>query len=79
MRHYVIYKIETTPARLSIDGKNHTHKYYFYPIPSNLKQFGFGSNWSYQNGRRGAVKFTDKREAQRIAKHYGAQIEEVRA
>ena len=37
MKKYVVYMIDTTPARLSVDGKKHTHKYYFYPAPKTLK------------------------------------------
>lgn len=77
MKKYIVYMIDTTPARVSIDGKKHTHKYYFYPIPDNLKSLGFKANWSYKDGKRGAVKFTSKAEAEAIAKAHGAQVEEV--
>lgn len=77
MTKYVVYKVEVTQAEHSVDGKRHKHKYYFYPIPINLKILGFKSYWSYKNGKRGAVKFTSKSEAQAIAKAHGAQVEEV--
>lgn len=74
---YVIYRKETTEARHAIDGKKHTHKYYLYPVPSVAAGLGIGSCWGYKNGKRGAVKFTSKAEAARIAKKHGATIEEV--
>ena len=77
MKTYIVSKIEITPAHLSVDGKKHKHKYYLYPIPDNLKSLGFASNWSYKDGKRGALRFTDKKLAQAIAKKNNAMIEEV--
>ena len=77
MKKYVVYMIDTTPARLSVDGKKHTHKYYFYSTPKTLKDFGFAACWSYEDGKRGAVKFTSKAQAERIANHHGGKVEEV--
>lgn len=79
MKHYIVYKIETTPAHLSIDGKAHKHKYYLYPIPDRLKTsgFNFSSCWSYEKGKRGALKFTSKAEASRIAKRFDALVEQI--
>lgn len=78
MAKYIIYKIEVTPAHLSIDRKKHTHKYYYYPVPANLKGLGFGSHWSYKDGKRGAVRFTNKAKAMTIAKANGAYVEECK-
>lgn len=75
---YIVFKTEITPAHLSIDGKRHKHKYYLYPVPSNLKDMGFRSHWSYKDGKRGAVKFTSKAEAKAVAKANGAQFEELK-
>ena len=77
MKKYIVYMIETTPARASIDGKDHTHKYYFYPMPDNLKKEGFSAYWSYKNGKRGALRFNSKAEAERVARHHNAKVEEV--
>lgn len=74
---YIVSKIEVTEARHAIDGKKHTHKYFLYPVPENLKEMGFVANWSYKNGRRGALKFSNKRQAQAIAKRFGATVEEI--
>ena len=76
---YIISKIEITPAHLSVDGKRHKHKYYLYPLPTRLKSLGFKNwfYWSYKDGKRGALRFTDKRTAQAIAKKNDAIIEEV--
>lgn len=76
---YVVSKVEITPANFSIDGKRHKHKYYLYPVNKRLSTLGFGdfTCWSYENGKRGALKFTNKREAQRIAKRHNATVEEV--
>ena len=77
MKKYVVYMIDTTPARVSIDGKKHTHKYYFYPIPDFLKRQGFSAYWSYEKGKRGALKFNSKAEAERVARQHSAKVEEV--
>lgn len=74
---YIISKIEITEARHSIDGKKHTHKYFLYPIPENLKEMGVVANWSYKNGRKGALRFSNKRQAQSIAKRFDATVEEI--
>lgn len=77
---YIISKIEITPAHLSVDGKRHKHKYYLYPLPvrsAALKSLGFKTCWSYRDGKRGALRFTDKKTAQAIAKKNDAMIEEV--
>ena len=77
MKSYIISKVEITPAYLSVDRKKHRHKYYLYPTPSNLQDLGITSHWSYKDGRRGAVRFTDKRQAQAIAKRHNAVVEEA--
>lgn len=77
MAEYIVYKVETTKARQSADGKAHTHKYYLYPLPGNLRDFGFNAFWSYEHGKRGALRFTSKAEAEAIAKARGARVEEV--
>ena len=77
MKNYVISKIEITEARHSTDGKKHKHKYYLYPIPANLKDLGFIANWSYANGKRGAIKIVGKKQAQYIANKVGGNVEEA--
>lgn len=77
MKEYIVSKIEITPAHLSVDGKKHTHKYYFYPVPDQLRALRFGSHWSYKDGKRGAVRFKSKAAAEAIARAYGAKVEEV--
>lgn len=78
MANYIIYKIETTPAHLSVDGKKHTHKYYLYPTRKILIGWGFTPyTWSYAQGKRGAVIFNDKSLAKITAREYGGVLKEV--
>lgn len=77
MKAYVVYMVMITKATESVDGKKHTHKYYLYPVPQNLKDFGINIHWSYKNGKKGAMKFTSKAKAQAIAKANNAKVMEV--
>lgn len=76
MAKYVVYQVEVTQAEHSIDGKRHRHKYYLYPAPKRLADFGFKTYWSYKNGKRGALKFNSKAEAKRVARQHSAKVEE---
>lgn len=72
---YVISQIQITEARHSIDGMRHKHKLYLYPIPDKLRDLGITSCWS--RGKRGAIRFDSKRQAQIKARKLGGQVEEA--
>ena len=72
---YVITQMHITEARHSIDGKRHKHKLYLYPIPDKLRDLNITSCWS--RGKRGAIRFDSKRQAQIKARKLGGQVEEA--
>ena len=73
---YVVYRIEVTKPEHAIDHKRHSHKLYLYPVPRHLADL-VRSCWDKREGKRGAVKFTTKAEALRVARHYDAKVEEA--
>lgn len=72
---YVITQMHITEARHSIDGKRHKHKLYLYPIPETLRDLNVTSCWS--RGKRGALRYDSRRQAQKIARKVGGQVEEA--
>lgn len=72
---YVITQMQITEARHSIDGKRHKHKLYLYPIPETLRDLNITSCWS--RGKKGALRYDSRRQAQKIARKVGGQVEEA--
>lgn len=72
---YVITQMQITEPRHSIDGKRHKHKLYLYPIPDTLRDLNIMSCWS--RGKRGALRYDSRRQAQKIARKVGGQVEEA--
>ena len=72
---YVITQMQITEARHSIDGKRHNHKLYLYPIPETLRDLNITSCWS--RGKKGALRYDSRRQAQKIARKVGGQVEEA--
>ena len=72
---YVITQIQITEAKHAIDGKRHKHKLYLYPIPDSLRDLGFTGCWD--RGKRGALRFKSKRQAQIKARKVGGKVEEA--
>lgn len=69
---FVVCLPVVTEAKYSVDGKKHTHTNYY----TGLETYSFGSVVAWGK-LEDAVIFTNKREANKIAKEYNAVVKIV--
>lgn len=70
--YIVCQKIITKPEN-SVDGKKHIHINYF----KGMERYSFGDVIAWDKSKKDAVKFTNKHNANKIAKRYNGFIREI--
>ena len=70
---YIVCTKIITEAKYSVDGKKHIHTNYF----KGVETYSFGDVVIWDKNKKDAVKFTDKHNANKIAKRYNGFIREI--